>query len=435
MNVASSTINVLSLCSGYGGLDLGLDIATGGATRTVCYVEREAFAAAILAARMEEKALDAAPVWSDLRTFDGRPWRGVVDCITGGYPCQPFSFAGKRLGEHDERHLWPDIARIIGEIEPGIVFFENVAGHLTLGFDVVRADLERLGYRVAAGLFSAAEVGAGHRRERLFILGVADNKGDRLQELQSKQQWNFLRSNALGCSDSMGDTKDDHEWGGIDATEAGVGPEWRRGLAGGELAHARISPTDSRPETVRARDDSPSESGGVDGGKLADTDRQHDRLAAASGSGDAGGPVAEPSDTLADAGCERPQGECSGGTGAGPVGRGGGAVVADSIEVNDGGRGSSGDMESGIEASARGRQASTERPNDLHADLGPGPFPPGPADIGLWRHIIATRPDLAPAIESGFCGVADGRASRLDRLRALGNGVVPLVAAYAFVSL
>ena len=73
MNVASSTINVLSLCSGYGGLDLGLDIATGEATRTVCYVEREAFAAAILAARMEEKALDAAPVWSDLRTFDGRP--------------------------------------------------------------------------------------------------------------------------------------------------------------------------------------------------------------------------------------------------------------------------------------------------------------------------------------------------------------------------
>ena len=168
------SLNILSLCSGYGGLDLGVELATGGGSRVVCHVEREAFAACILAARMADQTLAQAPVWSDLRTFDGRPWRGVVDCITGGYPCQPFSFAGRRAGENDPRHLWPAIARIVGEVEPGIVFFENVGGHLSLGFESVRDELQGMGYRVAAGLFTAAEVGAPHRRERLFILGMAD---------------------------------------------------------------------------------------------------------------------------------------------------------------------------------------------------------------------------------------------------------------------
>ena len=94
----------LSLCAGVGGLDLGLHIVCPG-YRTVGYVEREAYAAAALVARMADKALDPAPVWDDLTTFDGRPWRGVVDILTAGYPCQPFSIAGRRLGEADPRHL------------------------------------------------------------------------------------------------------------------------------------------------------------------------------------------------------------------------------------------------------------------------------------------------------------------------------------------
>jgi len=84
----------LSLCAGAGGIDLGLTIACPG-YRTVCYVEREAYAAATLVARMEDKALDPAPLWDDVTTFDGRPWRGAVDILIGGYPCQPFSVAGK----------------------------------------------------------------------------------------------------------------------------------------------------------------------------------------------------------------------------------------------------------------------------------------------------------------------------------------------------
>lgn len=171
-------MNVLSLCSGIGGLDLALDLATGGAAKSICYVEGEAHAAAILAARMEEGCLAPAPIWNDLTTFDGRPWRGVVDCITAGYPCQPFSIAGRRAGTDDPRHLWPHVARVSRESEAALIFLENVPGHLSLGFDVVCQDLHSMGYKVAAGLFSAEEIGAPHLRKRLFIL--ANRIGSRL---------------------------------------------------------------------------------------------------------------------------------------------------------------------------------------------------------------------------------------------------------------
>ena len=165
----SQSLGGLSLCAGAGGLDLGLHLAIPG-YRTVGYVEREAYAAAALVARMEDAALDRAPVWSDVATFDGKPWRGLVDVIHGGYPCQPFSVAGRRLGDKDPRHLWPYISRIVGEIAPALCFFENVSGHLRLGFEQVHDDLCRLGYSVKTGLFTAEEVGASHKRERLFIL-------------------------------------------------------------------------------------------------------------------------------------------------------------------------------------------------------------------------------------------------------------------------
>lgn len=116
MNVAPRPLDILSLCSGGAGLDLGVELAVPG-SRVVCFVEREVYAAAVLAARMEDASLPPAPIWSDLRTFDGKPWRGVVDCVTAGYPCQPFSLAGKRLGEKDPRHLWPEVARIIMTVE------------------------------------------------------------------------------------------------------------------------------------------------------------------------------------------------------------------------------------------------------------------------------------------------------------------------------
>lgn len=123
---------------------------------------------------MADAALDPAPVWDDVATFDGTPWRGKVHLVSGGYPCQPFSCAGHRRGKDDPRHLWPHIRRIVAEIEPEWCFFENVEGHLDLGAADVFQDLQGMGYSVKAGLFSALEVGASHLRRRLFILAHAD---------------------------------------------------------------------------------------------------------------------------------------------------------------------------------------------------------------------------------------------------------------------
>src|SRR3990172_4500609 len=129
VNVAVRALRVASICAGAAGLDLGLRMAEPAA-RTVLYVEHEATACLQLVARMEDGSLDPAPLWTDIRTIDGRPWRGAVDCIIGGIPCQPHSVAGKRLGAADERDLWPDTARVIGECRPEWVFIENAPGLL-----------------------------------------------------------------------------------------------------------------------------------------------------------------------------------------------------------------------------------------------------------------------------------------------------------------
>lgn len=172
MDIAPTTH--LSLCSGYGGIDLGLRRAIPN-LRTVAYAEIEAFAVENLLARMEGGALDPAPVWPDLKTFPWESFRDRVDILSGGYPCQPFSAAGKRLGTEDPRHLWPYIADGVRILRPRLCFFENVEGHISLGLREVIADLESLGYQAAWGIFSAAECGAPHQRKRVFILAVASS--------------------------------------------------------------------------------------------------------------------------------------------------------------------------------------------------------------------------------------------------------------------
>lgn len=178
-------MNVLALCPGSGSLELAIQRSTLASLqpRTVAYVEREAFAGAHLAGAMAKARLDEAPIWSDVRTFDARPWRAVVDCVTGGYPCQPFSSAGKQLGEEDPNHLWPEIFRIVSESDPALCIFENVPPHLSQGADRVVKDLQSLGYTVAGTLWTAEEVGAPHKRERLFIVA---SHPDRYRELQQQ---------------------------------------------------------------------------------------------------------------------------------------------------------------------------------------------------------------------------------------------------------
>lgn len=169
-------MNVLALCAGVGGLELGVRMAEPSA-RVICYVEREAYAAAVLVARMADKTLDSAPVWSDIRSFSGDFWCGRVDVVTAGYPCTGESNAGPRTGTDHEQWLWPEIWRIVREVRPRYVFLENVSAHLGRSFRYVVGDLAAGGWRVEWDCVPAAAVGAPHLRDRVFVL-AADPDGD-----------------------------------------------------------------------------------------------------------------------------------------------------------------------------------------------------------------------------------------------------------------
>jgi len=171
VDTTKTTINCLSFCSGIRGIERGLERVVPN-LRTVCHVEIEAFVIENLVAEMEAGLVAPAPIWSNIKTFDPTPFRGKIHVLTGGYPCQPFSNAGKRNGEEDPRHLFPYIAKAVDVVRPDICFFENVRGHITLGLREVIALLEGMGYRVRWGIFSAEETGASHKRERVFIMAI-----------------------------------------------------------------------------------------------------------------------------------------------------------------------------------------------------------------------------------------------------------------------
>ncbi len=174
-HVALPTLRGLSICAGIGGIDLGLRRALGDAYVTACYIEKEVTAAAVLAARIEDGQLCSAPIWSDLHTFDARPWAGHVDIVTAGIPCQPWSVAGKKRGHLDERHLWAPTYQILKRLQPAFFLLENVPGILADGgLEPIYRDLCEMGYRVEGGFFTAAGLGASHIRKRFFLLAYAD---------------------------------------------------------------------------------------------------------------------------------------------------------------------------------------------------------------------------------------------------------------------
>lgn len=159
-------LRILDLFSGIGGFSLGLE-RTGG-FETVAFCEIEEFPRKILAKHWQN-----VPIYKDVRTLDATQL-GRIDVICGGYPCQPFSHAGKRLGAQDDRHLWPEMRRLIKELRPAWVIGENVAGHISMGLDDVLSDLDKLGYATQAFVIPACAVNAPHRRDRVWIVGNSD---------------------------------------------------------------------------------------------------------------------------------------------------------------------------------------------------------------------------------------------------------------------
>jgi len=162
-------MNGLDLFSGIGGMSLALRRYV----RPVCYVESDPFCQALLQERMLEGDLPEAPVWDDVRTFDGKPWRGVVDCVSGGFPCQDISVAGHGAGLEGKRSgLFFEALRIIDECEPRFLFFENVPAIRTRGLATVGTELAGRGYDLRWTTLSAAAVGAPHLRKRWFCLAA-----------------------------------------------------------------------------------------------------------------------------------------------------------------------------------------------------------------------------------------------------------------------
>ncbi|AYN15458.1 hypothetical protein CHR29_10020 [Pseudomonas monteilii] len=171
-------MNELALFAGAGG---GLLASHLLGFRTVCAVEHNAHAQRVLVQRQNDKLLNPFPIWDDVRTFDGRPWKGVVDLVSGGFPCQAFSTAA--AGRNNAENLWPEMRRIVADVAPRLVFAENVAAE---AIEMAAQDLRAMGYKVKAVPLSAADVGADHIRERYWLLAYADDKSELLRQFNAK---------------------------------------------------------------------------------------------------------------------------------------------------------------------------------------------------------------------------------------------------------
>lgn len=349
-----------SLFSGIGGLDLAMEACGHDA---IWQVELDPFCNRVLKTH-----------WPDVRRYtDIREinWGTVArpELMCGGFPCQPFSIAGENRGEDDERNMWPETLRAIRELGPDYVFLENVPGLLAHEyFGTILGDLAESGYDAVWDTFTAAEVGASHRRDRLFILAYSRRR-------------EYERCGGPGAV------------GGASRTGAGDSAERRRVWA---------TPSDR-------------------GEALADGRCEQEYLREPEG-----GRLLRPEPSRASGLVGHPEGEFGQGR-TEPAGRAGqavpgrsGATVAHATSRRDGAESRSMEGSPGTESSS-GYQPTEE-------SWRRSGFPPGPDDRDAWARVLAEMPALEPAV----CRVATGVPDRTHRLKALGNAVVPAQGAYAF---
>lgn len=217
----TNTYKIGSLFSGYGGLDIAVQNVFGG--ELSWYSEIEPAACTVMAAHHPN-----VKNIGDVKLVD---WSLVepVDILTGGYPCQPFSAAGKRKGTEDERHLFPYVTEAIRHLQPRLVVLENVRGHLTLGFDIVLGEIFKLGYDARWGIIRASDAGACHQRARVFI--VAYPRGEGLQgripkSVNSKSSTGGHRHSSSVGSEGLDEEPTSNststEWGGTEHEDMGA---------------------------------------------------------------------------------------------------------------------------------------------------------------------------------------------------------------------
>jgi len=382
-------INHLSLCTGYEGIGQGLRRVLPN-VREIAYVEIEAFAIANLVNKIEKGQLHQAPIFTNLKTFPYRKFRGLVDILSGGFPCQPFSQAGVRKATEDPRHLFPFIAKGIRECQPRIVFLENVEGILSCKtqdgepvLQYVLRTLEEMGYRATAGIFSASEVGAPHQRKRVFILGYSTSGWSGRKSRDGTEERKTISPITDGQSRELGNPT--IEGRAISREQEEVGSESRgvekeRGESTPTIEHSSSNTT--REELGYSKHDGSFECN--EKTRREKRESQERRMQESKGG----------SDKLSNTNCEGLEGH------------------------------------SGVEEGER--FISTEDAIWLHER-----WPSRPnEEQHEWEEprVIEAEPKLGRAADGTSSGV-DSDRHRVDRLRLLGNGVVPQTAAKAFVNL
>tara|TARA_R100000963_G_C4645987_1_gene110497 strand:- start:2770 stop:3927 length:1158 start_codon:yes stop_codon:yes gene_type:complete len=370
----------LALCAGVGGLEMGIGIANPK-FRTVAYVEREAFPASILAKRMEEGLLDPGPIWSDLETFDPEPWRGIVSVISCGFPCQPWSAAGKQKKTADSRWIWDSISEIICKIRPKYVFLENVPGVAFGGLECVLRTLAEVRLNAEWDLFRASDCGAPQKRERMFILGYPN-----------RSRWTPA-------------------WAGYEVNPEEKSQPGSRGV-GRELADSHGNGGGEIPPSEETERQDPN----LRSEGLADSSGKSLRDQPGGSSGENGSGTTEFGNTsqgLADPD-SRGLSKCS----EQYSGEERGCEASSFGEYPDRCNEEMGDPNlEGLEGrSISERESSYQFP----------PWPPGPSEPSE---------RFETSVEPSVCRTSTGLANRVDRLRACGNAVLPVVSAYAWAVL
>ena len=175
-------MNELALFAGAGG---GLLASKLLGWTTVCVVELDWYCRCVLVQRQNDGQLRPGfPIWDDIRTFNGRPWRGRVNVISGGFPCQAYSTAA--AGKNTADDLWPEMRRVVADVAPRYVFAENVS---RVAIDQAANDCESMGYKTKAIQLSASDMGADHVRQRYWILAYSDNNGELLRPVNAEARW------------------------------------------------------------------------------------------------------------------------------------------------------------------------------------------------------------------------------------------------------
>ena len=228
-------MKVLDLFSGIGGFSLGLERA---GMHTIAFCENNPYCRAIL-----ERHWPTVPIHNNVRHLDGKDYEGKVDLICGGFPCQPFSEAGKRRGTEDDRYLWPEMLRVISEVRPTWVLGENVIGFVNMELDSVLSDLEEEGYQTRAFIIPACSVDAPHKRNRVWIVAHTNNSGQSAGEREGSKRYYIRR-----CREVMADSGAPRSQGGILGRQ---NKEWQSkyGYLGCDSAiHRQPNPSSWTPE-------------------------------------------------------------------------------------------------------------------------------------------------------------------------------------------